>query len=177
MTVSTPLSYALVPPVVKKARETGRGRLAEDAADPILIGVPETTVQRGAARMFYQRYTVQLKPKKAGDPPLLREKLFVVGNVTQVNEKPGTPLSFNLAVSRGDDRDPIYVNRVAVRRDAPYLQAFREIRLGQQITCEINVTQSERVDADGKPYENYWLQVFEWGRRPAAKGKPENPAF
>ena len=117
--------------------------------------------------MLYRRYTVVLKDDKGNEKRV--EKLFVTGNVVQLHDNPGSPFSFNLAVSRGEGRDPIYVNRIAVRRDAPYLAAFKRLKLGQQLHCEINVTVSDKLDPQGKHYENLWLMTFEWGRRPADK--------
>lgn len=122
--------------------------------------------------MLYRRYRVLLDSGKTV------EKLFVAGAVVQIHDTPGAPFSFNLAVGRGEGREPIYVNRVGVRRDAPYLGALKRMRPGQQLLCEINIQVSDRLDKDGNPYENLWLTSFEWGRRPGdGKDAPMEPGF
>lgn len=120
--------------------------------------------------MLYRRYKVELD-EKDGSVKVV-EKIFAAGAVVQLHDNPNAPFSFNLAVSRGEGKDPIYVNRVAIRKDAAYLPAFKKVKLGQQVFCEINIQKSVKTDAEGKPYENLWLHSFEWGKRPADKDKP-----
>lgn len=99
-------------------------------------------------------------------------KRFVAGNVVRVNPEEGNrPLSFDLAINKGKDREPEYLNRIAVDREARFAHLVRDFRPGQQVFCEINVTTSDKTDANGNPYKNYWLNAFEYGRSPRQDDK------
>jgi len=94
-------------------------------------------------------------------------KHFVAGNVVRVNLEEGNrPLSFDLAINKGKDREPEYLNRIAVDRDARFIELVRDFKPGQQIFAEINVVTSDKTDSNGNPYRNLWLQAFEYGRSP-----------
>lgn len=94
-------------------------------------------------------------------------KRFVAGNVVRVNpEENGRPLSFDIAVNKGPNRDPEYINRIAVDREARFVDLVRDFLPGQQLFLEINVTESSKTDENGVPYKNMWLHAFEYGRTP-----------
>lgn len=93
-------------------------------------------------------------------------KRFVSGNVVRVNEEANRPLSFDLAINKGKDREPEYINRVQVDKDARFAGLVKEFKPGQQLFCEINVVTSDKKDSNGKPYLNYWLQCFDYGKSP-----------
>lgn len=93
-------------------------------------------------------------------------KRFVAGTVVRVNEEDGKPLSFDLVVNKGKDRDPEFINRIAVSRDAKFADLVRKFEKGQQLFCEINVVLSDKTDTEGNPYRNLWLQGFDYGRAP-----------
>lgn len=90
-------------------------------------------------------------------------KLFLAGNIVRVNQEDGNrPLTFDMAINRGKDREAEFVNGIAVRRDAPYYELVKEFKKGQQIFAEVNVVER-------KSYKNYWLNAFAYGRSPAPK--------
>lgn len=99
-------------------------------------------------------------------------KRFAAGNVVRVNPEEGNrPLSFDLAINKGKDREPEYLNRIAVDKDARFAHLVRDFQPGQQIFAEINVVESAKTDAEGKPYRNMWLQAFDYGRSPRNENK------
>ena len=93
-------------------------------------------------------------------------KRFVAGNVVRVNEEEGKPLSFDLAINKGKDNAPEYINRIGVAQEAKYRELVRNFHPGQQVFCEINILTSEKTDANGNPYQNLWLQAFDYGKSP-----------
>jgi len=96
-------------------------------------------------------------------------KRFVAGNVVRVNDAEDKPLSFDLAVNKGKDKEPEYINRVTVARDAKFHDLVKNFKPGQQLFCEINVQLSDKTNAEGEPYKNLWLQGFDYGKSPAPK--------
>lgn len=96
-------------------------------------------------------------------------KKFVAGNVVRVNDEANKPLSFDLAVNRGKDKEPEYINRIGVDRNSKMAELVKGFRPGQQIFCEVNVVVSEKKNSNGEPYRNLWLHSFEYGKQPKKK--------
>lgn len=110
---------------------------------------------------MYREYTVLLPDGRQ------IKKLFLAGNIVRVNQEDGNrPLTFDMAINRGKDREAEFVNGIAVRRDAPYYELVKEFKKGQQIFAEVNIT---KKTVNGKSYKNYWLNAFAYGRSPAPK--------
>jgi hypothetical protein len=110
--------------------------------------------------MINAEYTVKLDNGKE------MIKKFVAGNIVRVNDEENKPLSFDLVINKGKDKEPEYINRIAVDREARFANLVKSFKPGQQVFCEINVVISEKKDSNGNPYRNLWLQSFEYGRSP-----------
>lgn len=93
-------------------------------------------------------------------------KRFIAGNVIRVNDEANRPLSFDLAINKGKDREPEYVNKIAVDRNSKMADLVKGFRPGQQVFCEVNVVTSDKKNGNGEPYKNLWLHSFEYGRSP-----------
>lgn len=87
------------------------------------------------------------------------QKIFASGRVVRVTNEMGKPLSFDLAVNKGENTE--YLNRISVSQDAKFKSLVENFKKGQQLFCEINVT---TVEKDEKVYENLWLFSFDYGK-------------
>ena len=96
-------------------------------------------------------------------------KKFIAGNVIRVNDEENRPLSFDLVVNKGKDKEPEYINRIGVDRNSKMAELVKGFRPGQQIFCEVNVVYSEKKNGNGEPYRNLWLYSFEYGKQPKKK--------
>ena len=73
-------------------------------------------------------------------------KKFIAGNVIRVNNEENRPLSFDLVVNKGKDKEPEYINRIGVDRNSKMAELVKGFRPGQQIFCEVNVVTSEEEE-------------------------------
>ena len=90
-------------------------------------------------------------------------KKFIAGNVVRVHEDEGRPLSFDLAINKGKNRDAEFVNFICVSDKSKMADLVRKFVPGQQLFCEINMTTTEK---NGQEYTNLWLYSFEYGKSP-----------
>lgn len=94
------------------------------------------------------------------------EKRVTAGNVVRVTEENGF-VSFDLAVNRPQDREPVFLNRITVSKDADATKDLvRKFTPGQQVFVVYTEKESEKTNAEGVPYVNRYLDRFWYGRFP-----------
>lgn len=100
------------------------------------------------------------------------QKRYFTANFVKINDAgENKPFSIRVAINKGRDKDAEFLN-VAVDNNNKALDLIKEFVPGQQLFLDCNVVVSEKTDADGNPYMNYWLQRFDYGKTPQkAKGE------
>jgi len=97
------------------------------------------------------------------------EKRATAGNIVRVNEENGF-VSIDLAVNRPKDKEPVYLNRITVSKDADATKELvKKLEVGQQIFVLYTEKESEKTNTEGVPYVNRYLDRFWYGRFPQAK--------
>ena len=92
------------------------------------------------------------------------DKKVTAGNVVRVNESNGI-VSFDIAVNRSKDKEPVYVNRITVSKDAEATKELvRKFTPGQQVFVVFTEKESTKTNEEGVPFINRYLERFWYGR-------------
>lgn len=83
-----------------------------------------------------------------------KEFMVAVGNLVRVNEDPF--FSFDIVINKGKDREPEFVNRITVGKNASenFINMLRDLQRGQTMAIIYNTAV---VEKDGKEYTNNYL--------------------
>lgn len=102
---------------------------------------------------------LKLNVIETGTDGKARDKILVVGNLVRVNENNGY-VSFDLVINKGKDKEPEYINRISLNKNASdkFIAMIKDLQNGQTMAA---VVSESTVVKDGKTYINHYLDELQ----------------